>query len=155
MIRYGCSACGKEYSIGDEFGGREAKCPECGNPLVIPVREQEVDPQKILEGFSGRGAEGRGGKGEKAPTLPGVWKTLSWLAVVIGFLLTMLAGGNPVQRLTILVRASYPPSCRMLTPACGNFWRGRAVGDTLGELILWKAKENQCPMSNTQHPSEE
>ena len=32
-----CPACGKEMSVRDELAGRLGKCPDCGQPVRIPV----------------------------------------------------------------------------------------------------------------------
>ena len=38
----GTCACGKDYKFKDEFAGRRAKCPACGQVVMIPGRQVDV-----------------------------------------------------------------------------------------------------------------
>ena len=47
-IRVTCDTCGKVLLAKDEHAGKKAKCPDCGNILVVPAQEildAEVDDQ--------------------------------------------------------------------------------------------------------------
>ncbi len=47
-IRVECEACGKVLNAKDESAGKKAKCPDCGNVLLIPAHEvvdAETDDQ--------------------------------------------------------------------------------------------------------------
>ena len=37
-IEFRCTKCGKLLRTGDDTAGKHAKCPECGEILVIPAR---------------------------------------------------------------------------------------------------------------------
>jgi DNA-directed RNA polymerase subunit RPC12/RpoP len=37
MIQFNCPACGKTLAIQDEYAGRQARCPSCGNIITIPA----------------------------------------------------------------------------------------------------------------------
>ncbi|MDR2704524.1 MAG: zinc-ribbon domain-containing protein, partial [Planctomycetaceae bacterium] len=39
MITFSCS-CGKKYQLPDRLAGREVRCNQCGNALIIPTSEQ-------------------------------------------------------------------------------------------------------------------
>lgn len=36
-IETSCSGCGKRLAVGDEFGGRRARCPSCGQIYTVPL----------------------------------------------------------------------------------------------------------------------
>jgi len=105
MIHYTCSGCGKEHTIGDEFGGREAKCPGCGQRLVIPVREQGVDAQKVLEGFSGRGTReaAKPAEFDELPVLGTVWKVLGGIVVIVTMIAVMMAASHSPQQAGVIL----------------------------------------------------
>ena len=37
MIQFQCPGCGKAFRVGDEKGGKTAKCPACGGMIQIPA----------------------------------------------------------------------------------------------------------------------
>jgi DNA-directed RNA polymerase subunit RPC12/RpoP len=108
MIRYTCSACGKEHQIGNEFGGRQAKCPACGSPLRIPDRPPEAISDKALEALAGKVAamsparepagESKGGSGMAL-----AWKVLAGLTLAITLGGAAFAWNNPPLGWRILV----------------------------------------------------
>ena len=91
MIRYTCSACGKEHMIGNEFGGRQAKCPACGNPLRIPEKPPEAISDKALDALAGKVAAMTPASGPVLGDsdflwLAMIWKILSVITVVIALI---------------------------------------------------------------------
>ena len=42
MVVFRCWACGREFSLGDEYHGRKGKCPECGDKLM------EIQPDTVV-----------------------------------------------------------------------------------------------------------
>lgn len=47
-IQFSCEICGKSLSTTDDKAGRKAKCPGCGEMLVVPRPEGLVDPDDQL-----------------------------------------------------------------------------------------------------------
>ncbi|MDR1140144.1 MAG: zinc-ribbon domain-containing protein [Planctomycetaceae bacterium] len=47
MITFNCS-CGKKYQLPDRLAGREVRCNQCGNALIIPNPEQ-IEPTEQIE----------------------------------------------------------------------------------------------------------
>ncbi|MDR1270808.1 MAG: zinc-ribbon domain-containing protein [Planctomycetaceae bacterium] len=47
MITFNCS-CGKKYQLPDRLAGREVRCNQCGNALIIPNQEQ-IEPTEQIE----------------------------------------------------------------------------------------------------------
>lgn len=43
-IKIECS-CGKKLSVKDEFAGRRMKCPDCGQPISIPISKNEAQDE--------------------------------------------------------------------------------------------------------------
>src|SRR5258708_7578566 len=44
-IEFRCQKCGKLLRTGDETAGKQAKCPECGSIMSIPIPEpQQPEP---------------------------------------------------------------------------------------------------------------
>jgi hypothetical protein len=43
MIRVVCDACGAGFTAKDELAGRRGKCPSCGEGIVVPELEEEVE----------------------------------------------------------------------------------------------------------------
>jgi len=43
LIQFTCQ-CGKPFSVPDEFGGRRARCKQCGNTLTVPLPEANASP---------------------------------------------------------------------------------------------------------------
>lgn len=41
-ISFEC-ACGRAFSVGDEYAGKRAKCPRCGAPITVPSPAPEPD----------------------------------------------------------------------------------------------------------------
>lgn len=37
MIQFSCSACGKEFSVADEYAGRRGTCKQCGAVMIVPA----------------------------------------------------------------------------------------------------------------------
>ncbi len=109
MIKYTCTACGKEHQIGNEFGGRQAKCPACGSSLKIPEKPPEAISDKALEALVGKVAaitppaasapESSAGSG-----LALVWKVLGAFAVAAGLIWGMvLVGKDFLSGLTVFL----------------------------------------------------
>jgi hypothetical protein len=44
-ISFAC-ACGKNFTVADEYAGKRTKCPACGAPLTVPAPAGEPAPQK-------------------------------------------------------------------------------------------------------------
>ena len=44
MIKVQCSGCGKGFKVPAEHGGKEAKCPNCGQTIDIPSQTRETRP---------------------------------------------------------------------------------------------------------------
>ncbi len=36
MIKFACSKCGKHIAVDDKHAGKKAKCPGCGEAVVVP-----------------------------------------------------------------------------------------------------------------------
>ncbi|MBC7819729.1 MAG: RDD family protein [Planctomycetaceae bacterium] len=54
-IRVTCDTCGKVLKAMDEHAGKKAKCPDCGNVLLVPAQEildAEVDEQDGFDSAS-------------------------------------------------------------------------------------------------------
>ncbi len=43
-ISFQCPACGKGFSVGDEFAGKKAKCKQCGGVMVVPAASAPKKP---------------------------------------------------------------------------------------------------------------
>jgi serine/threonine protein kinase len=39
VISFSCSQCGKSLSVKDEFAGKKGKCPDCGQGVVVPLKQ--------------------------------------------------------------------------------------------------------------------
>lgn len=51
-IEFRCTQCNKLLRTGDDTAGRQAKCPECGTVMAIPVPDQQpVPPSQPMGGF--------------------------------------------------------------------------------------------------------
>ena len=37
MIAFSCSSCSRQLKVKEEYAGRKAKCPHCGNPVLVPA----------------------------------------------------------------------------------------------------------------------
>jgi hypothetical protein len=48
MIRMTCAGCGKKLHAKDELAGRRAKCPNCGQPVEIPIPAQVAEPSNTI-----------------------------------------------------------------------------------------------------------
>ncbi|MDR1962730.1 MAG: hypothetical protein LBQ50_03015 [Planctomycetaceae bacterium] len=46
MITFTC-LCGKKYQLPDRHAGREVRCNQCGNPLIVPHQSQ-AEPTEVL-----------------------------------------------------------------------------------------------------------
>jgi len=44
-IQFRCPQCGKEYQVGDEYAGSQAKCKACSATMVIPAAAAPAQPQ--------------------------------------------------------------------------------------------------------------
>ena len=58
-IKVTCESCGKTLQAKDSAAGKQAKCPDCGDPIVIPL-PQKADEEADLYGFDDGGYEDRG-----------------------------------------------------------------------------------------------
>ncbi len=46
MIAFACASCGKPLKVKDEFAGRSSACPQCKQPIVVPLPDATVaEPQ--------------------------------------------------------------------------------------------------------------
>ena len=45
-IRFPCPHCEKPLRAADKLAGTEAKCPECGKGMRIPLQSEEPQPSK-------------------------------------------------------------------------------------------------------------
>src|SRR5262245_66564646 len=45
MITFTCDSCRKKFTVKDELAGKKAKCPGCGNPLIVPRAAASVAAQ--------------------------------------------------------------------------------------------------------------
>lgn len=43
MIEFECESCQKKYKVKDDFAGKKARCKECGETMLIPEIEDEVE----------------------------------------------------------------------------------------------------------------
>jgi DNA-directed RNA polymerase subunit RPC12/RpoP len=49
-IEFSCQTCGKTLSTSDDKAGRKAKCPQCGDPVVVPAPTSgETDDEALAE----------------------------------------------------------------------------------------------------------
>ena len=39
-----CSGCGKTLAVADEFAGRQARCPQCGQVYTVPAAKESASP---------------------------------------------------------------------------------------------------------------
>lgn len=50
MIDFYCQFCGKTYSVGDEFTGRQFRCVDFQTPMVVPAARRSTS-QRIVVSF--------------------------------------------------------------------------------------------------------
>ena len=83
MIRFSCKKCGCRISVNEENAGRNANCPQCKNPLIVPKRSNTIKiqctqcGQKISVLSKNAGQTGRCPSCKKPITVPGKEKVVS------------------------------------------------------------------------------
>ncbi len=45
MVRFQCPRCNKQLKAPEDWGGRRTKCPQCGNPVVVPLPNTQTIQQ--------------------------------------------------------------------------------------------------------------
>ena len=45
MIRVACGACGARFKAREEFAGRRGKCPNCSEPVLVPMPDEDLDDE--------------------------------------------------------------------------------------------------------------
>ena len=150
MIPFTC-ACGKSFSVPDEFAGRTARCKACGNSVTVPRRDKLpvrlrrllADAAQIADKFSYCPyASVIDVQGDP----PEIYKVKYAIRSI-----EKLEKGDPVFRnehiAEIQLTSDYPrqaPKCRLLTPifhpnfdettiCVGDHW---AAGERLSDLVV-------------------
>lgn len=66
-----CSGCGKTLAVADEYAGRQARCPQCGQIYTVPMSAQPTSPQPASsQPFGASGSAGAGAAGFDIPLTP-------------------------------------------------------------------------------------
>lgn len=67
-IRVSCHSCSASFKVKDEYAGKRGKCPQCGNPVVVPEGVGPTGTIKMPPGaFLPRPAKPKPVDGDTAP----------------------------------------------------------------------------------------
>jgi hypothetical protein len=52
MLRLSCSVCGRKMRVPDDLAGRRVRCPECEEPVRVPLGQGEPEAAPSLAAFA-------------------------------------------------------------------------------------------------------
>ena len=77
-ISFKCAGCGKQYSVGDQLGGKKAQCKNCGAVMKIPALAPSQEPDL---GFGGGGPQVGSGETVAGSIIQGTLDTVAGRSV--------------------------------------------------------------------------
>ena len=85
-IRFCCGACGAKMRVGQEYAGRQAKCPKCGQRLTVTAQEPRRPVAQVVLAEDVGASEAFGLKLARAFSYPFKGSGIVLIAVATGCL---------------------------------------------------------------------